>query len=146
MIHVAAPRAQFAPYVVAGAANTALTYALLVVAMRWIGYLGAYTIVYAVGIAFGYWLQSRFVFRVPLAWRVAVRFPLVYLVQYAFGFAMLWLLVDAAHVESDVAALIVVIANVPLGFLLSRLLLAQSRLHHRSAPTERSTEHTGSRL
>ena len=146
MIGVATPRTQFARYVVAGAANTALTYALLVVAMRYIGYLGAYTIVYAVGIVFGYWLQSRFVFRVPLAWRVALRFPIVYLVQYAVGAGVLWLLVDAAHVDSDVAALIVVIANVPLGFLLSRLLLAQTRLPHRSAPTERSTEHTGSRL
>ncbi|HET8830806.1 MAG TPA: hypothetical protein VFN86_01950, partial [Casimicrobiaceae bacterium] len=70
----------------------------------------------------------------------------VYLVQYAVGAGVLLLLVDAAHVDSDVAALIVVIANVPLGFLLSRLLLAQTRLPHRSAPTERSTEHTGSRL
>jgi putative flippase GtrA len=146
MIRVATPRAQFARYLAAGAVNTALTYALLVVAMRWIGYLAAYTIVYAVGIALGYWLQSRFVFRVPLAWRVALRFPLVYIVQYVLGFAVLWLLVDAVHVENDLAALIVVIANVPLGFLLSRLLLAQTRLHHRSTPTERSTEHTGSRL
>lgn len=146
MISVETPRTQFARYLVAGAANTALTYALLVVAMRFIGYLGAYTIVYAVGIVFGYWLQSRFVFRVPLAWRVALRFPLVYLVQYAVGAGVLWLLVDGAHVDNDVAALIVVIANVPLGFLLSRLLLARTRVPHRSAPTERSTEHTGSRL
>ena len=45
MIRVETPRTQFARYLVAGAANTALTYALLVVAMRFIGYLGAYTIV-----------------------------------------------------------------------------------------------------
>jgi len=116
-------RAQFARYLVAGAVNTAVTYALLVVAMRWIGYLAAYTVIYALGIAFGYWLQSRFVFHVPLAWRAALRYPLVYLVQYAFGFVLLALLVDTVHVDKDVAALVVVIANVPLGFLLSRRVL-----------------------
>ena len=116
-------RAQFARYLVAGAVNTAVTYALLVVAMRWIGYLAAYTVVYALGIAFGYWLQSRFVFHVPLAWRAALRYPLVYLVQYAFGFVLLALLVDTVHVDKDLAALVVVIANVPLGFLLSRRVL-----------------------
>jgi putative flippase GtrA len=116
-------RAQFARYLVAGAVNTAVTYALLVVAMRWIGYLAAYTVIYALGIAFGYWLQSRFVFHVPLAWRAALRYPLVYLVQYAFGFVLLALLVDTVHVDKDLAALVVVIANVPLGFLLSRRVL-----------------------
>jgi len=116
-------RAQFARYLIAGAVNTAVTYALLVVAMRWIGYLAAYTVIYALGIAFGYWLQSRFVFHVPLAWRAALRYPLVYLVQYAFGFVLLALLVDTVHVDKDLAALVVVIANVPLGFLLSRRVL-----------------------
>jgi putative flippase GtrA len=116
-------RAQFARYLVAGAVNTAVTYALLVVAMRWIGYLAAYTVIYALGIAFGYWLQSRFVFHVPLGWRAALRYPLVYLVQYAFGFVLLALLVDTVHVDKDLAALVVVIANVPLGFLLSRRVL-----------------------
>jgi putative flippase GtrA len=142
---LATPRAQFVRYVVAGVANTALTYALLVVVMRWIGYLAAYTIVYAIGIGFGYWMQSRFVFRVPLAWRVALRFPLVYVAQFTLGFALLWLLVGTAHADRDLAALIVVMVNVPLGFVLSRLVLT-ARFAHRSAPTERSTEHTGSRL
>ena len=120
-------RAQFARYLVAGAVNTAVTYALLVVAMRSMGYLAAYTIVYALGIAFGYWLQSRFVFHVPLAWRAALRYPLVYLAQYVFGFVLLALLVDTAHIDKDLAALVVVIANVPLGFLLSRRVLLRAR-------------------
>jgi putative flippase GtrA len=41
--------AQLARYLVAGVANTALTYALLIAAMQWMPYLAAYTIVYAVG-------------------------------------------------------------------------------------------------
>jgi len=121
------PRLQFARYLVAGAVNTAVTYALLVVAMGWIGYLAAYTLVYALGVVFGYWLQSRFVFGVAFRWSAALRFPLVYIVQYLFGAALLWLLAGRLHVDARVAALVVVIANVPLGFLLSRRVLVRDR-------------------
>jgi putative flippase GtrA len=117
-------RTQFGRYVVCGALNTALTYALLVLAMRVMPYLVAYTVVYVLGVAIGYALQSRFVFRVPMAWRTAVRFPMAYAAQYAFGAALLWLMVDVVHLGPNLAALVVVAASVPLGFLLNRRALA----------------------
>jgi putative flippase GtrA len=120
-------RAELARYVVAGAINTLVTYALLVIAMHWIAYLLAYTVAYAVGIAVGYALQSRFVFRVPMKWRTALHFPLAYMAQYAFGAALLWLFVERAGLSRNLAALIVVAASVPLGFLLNRSVLGARR-------------------
>ena len=117
-------REQFVRYLIAGATNTALTYGLLLVAMQWIAYLAAYTIVYLLGIAIGYWLQSRFVFRVPIDWRTAVRFPRVYIVQYVVGAVLLWLLVDVARIPATWAALLVVLGTVPLGFFMSRRIMA----------------------
>ena len=117
-------RAHFARYVIAGLVNTAVTYALLLVALHWIAYLAAYTIVYVLGVVFGWWLQSRFVFQVPIAWRTLIRFPLVYAAQYVCGAVLLWLLVEVARVPSSWAALAAVASTVPLGFLLSRRLLA----------------------
>lgn len=117
-------RAQFGRYLVAGALNTLSTYALLVLAMRFMPYLIAYSLVYAIGVAIGYALQSRFVFRVPLSWRTARRFPLAYAAQYAFGAILLWLLVDAAQMSRNLAALVVVGASVPLGFMLNCRVLA----------------------
>ena len=117
-------REQFVRYLIAGATNTALTYGLLLVAMQWIAYLAAYTIVYLLGIAIGYWLQSRFVFRVPIDWRTTVRFPLVYIVQYVVGAVLLWLLVDVARIPATWAALLIVLGTVPLGFFLSRRIMA----------------------
>jgi putative flippase GtrA len=70
-------------------------------------------------------IQSRFVFRVAPAWRTALRFPIIYLVQYLFGVSLLWILVEGLHMVRSKAALAVVIANVPLGFVLSRLLLVR---------------------
>jgi putative flippase GtrA len=118
-------RSQFLRYVVAGGVNTLATYALLVVAMRVVPYLVAYTTAYACGIAIGYALQSRFVFGVPMAWRTALRFPLAYVAQYTFGAVLLWLLVDGLRLAPDIAALFVVAANVPVGFLLNRRVLVQ---------------------
>ena len=119
-------RGQFARYVVAGLCNTALTYALLILAMQWIDDLIAYSIVYVLGIAIGYGLQSRFVFRVPVDWRSAARFPAIYLFQYLLGASILWMLIHAGHLNPRVAALAAVAANVPVGFWMSRVVLARS--------------------
>lgn len=118
-------REQFKRYLMTGIVNTGFTYAVLLLALRWIDYLAAYTIAYASGIAIGYWLQSQFVFRVPFDWRTAARFPLICVMQYLFGTVLLWILVDSLRLRPAFAALIVVIANIPVGFLLSRLLLTQ---------------------
>lgn len=111
---------QFLRYLFAGGVNTLATYALLVVLLRVLPYLVAYTTAYILGIALGYALQSRFVFGVPIAWRTALRFPLAYVAQYAFGALLLWLLVDRFGVAPDLAALVVVVAGIPVGFLLNR--------------------------
>lgn len=121
----AGTRVEFVRYLVVGAVNTVVTYALFVAAMHVMTYLLAYSGAYAAGIAIGYALQSRFVFRVPIQWRTALRFPLAYVVQYVAGAALLWLLVDYLAIARGVAALIVVAATVPLGFALNRLALRE---------------------
>ena len=122
-----------ARYLLAGGVNTAITYALLLVAMRVLNYAIAYSLVYVLGIALGYWLQCRFVFRVPLRWRSAVAFPLVYFIQYLVGLALLFFLVELTALLNEVAALVVVLVNVPLGFVLSRLFLRSESAATRTA-------------
>ena len=118
-------RAQFLRYLVAGGVNTLATYVLLVALMRILPYLVAYTSAYVAGIGLGYVLQSRFVFGVPIAWRSALRFPLAYVAQYAFGALLLWTLVDHLAVRPEIAAIAVVLAGVPVGFLLNRYALGR---------------------
>ena len=117
-----APR-ELARYLIVGAVNTGLTYALLVALMRVLDYRLAYTLVYALGIALSYWTQSRYVFKVPPRLRTGLAFPLIYLLQYLLGVAVLWLLVEAGGLSKEWAALIAVALNVPVGFALSRALL-----------------------
>ncbi len=125
--HARSPRHEAARYLVAGGVNTAVTYLLLLAALRVLEYRVAYTVVYVAGIAFAYWLQSRYVFGAPLRWRTGLAFPLVYVVQYAAGLAVLWLLVGRFGVPEAWAALAAIAVNVPVGFVLSRALLRPSR-------------------
>lgn len=116
-------RSRFLRYVLAGLANTAASYALLVILMQWTGYIVAYTLAYGFGIALGYWLQTRFVFRVPVRWGSVIAFPLGYAVQYLAGVVALVLLVEWFGLPRELAAFIVVVMNVPLGYVVNRYLL-----------------------
>ena len=53
-----------------------------------------------------------------------VRYPLVYLVQYAVGAIVLELLVRHAGVSVPLAPLVVVVLTLPLTFMLSKFVLA----------------------
>jgi putative flippase GtrA len=114
---------RFRRYLLAGAANTAVSYVLLAVALQWLHYLLAYTLAYAAGIVLAYMLQSRYVFRVPLRWRSALRFPLVYVVQYVIGVAVLAALARMVSWPAWLTALVVIVVTVPIGFMLSRVVL-----------------------
>ena len=106
--------------------NTIATYLLYVGLLRFCDYRVAYSTSYATGIVLSYLLNTRFVFRRRLAWSSAIRFPLVYVVQYVVGLILLTLLVQRAHVPPAIAAIIVVAASVPLTFVLSRLVIRRA--------------------
>jgi len=128
-----AARSQFLRYLLAGLANTAVSYAVLVLLMQWTDYVVAYTLAYVLGIALGYWLQTRFVFRVPLRWGTLVAFPVGYMVQYLLGVAVLWLLVERFGTAPELAAFVVIVMNVPLGYVLNRYLLLPRTRRRESA-------------
>lgn len=110
-------------FLVSGAANTATTYLLYVLLLDWIGYAASYTISYAVGIVLAYFLNCLFVFRSKLSLGKFLSFPLVYLVQYLGGMALLYLLVDVAGMNPKIAPALVIAATIPVTFLLSRRIL-----------------------
>ncbi len=111
---------EFLRFLVGGAINTAITYALFIVLDRILHHSLAYTLSFLAGIAIAYALASTFVFRTGFALRSALRFPGVYVVQYLYGLAALWLLIEIAQMPSEIAMLLVIVTSVPLTFLLTR--------------------------
>jgi putative flippase GtrA len=118
-------RVQFVRFLVAGAVNTAITYALYLALLRPLGYAVAYAIACVSGIVLSYFLNARFVFHAPLRVADFLRFPLVYVVQYALNASGLWLLVARAGVPEQWALAIVIAATVPIVFAMSRWVLVR---------------------
>lgn len=111
-------------FVVAGAANSGLTYFAYLALLKWVSYRWAYSLSYVAGILLSFALNSRFVFRVPLRRRKLLRYPVVYAVQYGLGYVVLYAAVSLAGLDPRLGPLAVLAVTVPVSFLLSRRVLS----------------------
>lgn len=116
---------EFLRFLIGGTINTVITYALFLALDRIFHHSIAYTLSFLAGIAIAYALASIFVFRTGFALRSALRFPGVYVVQYLYGLAALWLLIDVARMRSEFAMLLVIATLVPITFVLTRYVVRQ---------------------
>lgn len=111
---------EFARFLITGAINTAASYGVYCLLLPIMHYLLAYAAAYAFGIALSYALMTRFVFRAPAKWSTVLRFPLVYVVQFCLGSALLYWLVDAMAMRASLAAAIAIVVVIPVTFLVAR--------------------------
>ncbi|HEV8500226.1 MAG TPA: GtrA family protein [Casimicrobiaceae bacterium] len=122
-IDASAPR-----FVAAGAVNTAATYAAYLALLQIAAYRVAFTLAFVAGILLSYALNARFVFRRPASWRSAWRFPLIYLLQYALGLALVSVCVEWLQAPTWFAPLMALVVTVPLTYLAMRkLFLVEAR-------------------
>lgn len=106
-----------------GVANTAVTYALYLLLLRFLPYWIAYTVTYVCGILISYALNATIVFRQSLRLTTALKYPLVYAAQYLFGIVALYVLVEICRINRALAPLIVVSVTVPITYVLSRYVI-----------------------
>lgn len=137
---------QVARFLIGGASTTLVSYGAYLLLLRWLPYLAAYAIAFALGIAWSYATNVLFVFRTTPTVVRALAFPLVYLVQWAVGSVMLIVAVDGLRIPASLGPLVVVVATLPLTYLLSRWILvarsprtgaAETRAADSTAPLER---------
>lgn len=112
-------------FLVTGALNTSLSYALYLALKTIIDYQIAYFLSYAAGITFAYLMSALFVFRKPVSVRAFARFPLVYIIQYVVGAGLLEFLINLVGISATFAPLYIVALTLPLTFLLSRFVLSK---------------------
>jgi putative flippase GtrA len=121
----AAPqRGVLARFLLSGAVNTLLTYVLYLLLLAPLAHRVAYTIAFASGIALAYALNRGFVFRSHAGWRSALALPLIYLLQYALGMAIIEVWVAVAGLSAALAPLAAIAITVPLVYWLSRAAFA----------------------
>lgn len=114
---------EFARFLLVGATNTVFSYVLYLLLLALMPYLYAYSMSYAAGVVLSYVLNSRFVFRQSLSLAKFLQFPAVYVIQYALGATLLWLLVGQVSLSPELAMLAVVVLTIPVTFLVSRFIL-----------------------
>ncbi|MGC1550849.1 MAG: GtrA family protein, partial [Rhodanobacter sp.] len=94
-------------FLIGGVLNLVVSYGGYLLLLHWLHYEAAYAIAYVVSIAVSYVFSALFVFRQPMRARAALRFPLVYLVQFLLGLILLRVLIDMLHSPAWLAPLLV---------------------------------------
>jgi putative flippase GtrA len=110
-------------FVLSGGLNTLATYLLYLLLLNFLHYQIAYATSFIAGILLSYVLSTRFVFRTTHSWVKFSLFPLVYLISYAAGAAVLALSVNRLGIDQRIAPLVSACVTLPLSFVLSRLIL-----------------------
>lgn len=117
-------RREFIRFLMVGVTNTLFSYLLFVLLLVYMNYLPAYSIAYCAGIVFSYFMSVHFVFRNRVSLASFLKFPIVYVIQYALGAMMLWLLAGKLGIPPAFAMIGVILVTIPVTFLISRLILA----------------------
>jgi putative flippase GtrA len=107
-------------FLLAGGLNTAVTYLIYLGFLQVISYQSSYAIAFVSGIGISYVLGRVFVFKVHQGYRSVLMLPLVYLIQYLLGAAVVWTWVDLLHQHPMLAPAISIAVTLPVTYFLSR--------------------------
>ncbi len=130
-------------YVLVGGLNTAVTYAAYLALLPLIGYALAYTVSFAGGIFFAYYLNARLVFRRPLQRRHALAYPTVYLLQYVLGLALTTAFVEVVGINAEFVPPLVIVFTLPFTFWLSRWIIKRQNKTGREVSVDSDTSARG---
>lgn len=113
-------------FLLAGGLNTLASLAIYWLLLEILDYRTAYTASYIIGIGLSYLLNTYFVFNTRPSAGTAIAYPAIYLIQYVAGIALLWLWVERLGLSAELGAMMVVVATLPITFVLTRFLLKRA--------------------
>lgn len=105
-----------------GGSNTLVTLVLFVLLQRWLSASVAYTVVFALGLAYTTAMTATVVFGSRLTWRTGSAFIGWYLLVYAVGLLVVRLLEALTDPSAVVTAVVTVAVTAPLNFVGGRML------------------------
>lgn len=117
---------RFARFLVAGALNTAASYAVYLLLLEVVDYRAAYTVAYVAGLAGGYWANARFVFGASANVATLTGYLICYGATYGVSLAVLWAAVTYGGVPRPLAMVAALAVAVPLSYALLRMNFARS--------------------
>lgn len=112
---------QFLRFGLVGVVNTGTYYLSYPVLLRWMPYLAAHVVAFALSIVGSYFLNVYVSYRTRPAWRTFLLFPLTTVANFTITTGGVYVLVDLAGMNDKVSPLIAAAAAVPITFLVPRL-------------------------
>ncbi|MFD4796656.1 glycosyltransferase [Streptomyces anulatus] len=125
---------QFGSFVLIGCVNTAVYLGIYASLNRWIPYLTAHVIGYAVSIVCSFLLNSYVTCRTRPTWHGFVRYPLSSLVNLVASGALLYGAVSGLGMDKNLAALAAGVLVTPVSFLLARWAITSGRAKADAVP------------
>jgi putative flippase GtrA len=113
-------------FIIVGSINTLITWLLFRGLNSFIDYRLSYSVSFAAGIVISYLANAAWVFQQRYSLRSALRYPIVYVVQYIYGLAAIWILVDMIGIARDLSLLVVIGTSIPLTFVLMKLVFRET--------------------
>lgn len=123
-------RHEFLRFLVTGCINTAASWGVYLLFNLWLPYAAAYTVAYCFGMVFTYYMNTRWVFRVPMKWSTFMQFPVIFVIRYCLDLSVLFALVTWLHCPEIFAPLATIAMTMPVGFLMSRFVLKHRAHEH----------------
>ncbi|HZY20065.1 MAG TPA: GtrA family protein [Ramlibacter sp.] len=120
---------RFSRFLVAGLANTGITYLVYLALVQLMPYATAYSLTYALGILLGYLINATWVFSQRPSASSAFRYPLAYLLNYVLGLGLLWLLVDRLRMPKQIAPLAILFITTPAMYAMTRYVFTPRNSH-----------------
>ncbi|OKJ19921.1 sugar transferase [Streptomyces sp. CB00316] len=118
---------QFGSFVLIGCVNTAVYLGVYASLNRWIPYLAAHVLGYAVGIVCSFLLNCYVTCRTKPTWHAFVRYPVSTLVNLVASGALLYGAVSGLGMDKNLAALAAGVIVTPVSFLLARWAIMSGR-------------------
>ncbi|MFI7287468.1 glycosyltransferase [Streptomyces anulatus] len=125
---------QFGSFVLIGCVNTAVYLGIYASLNRWIPYLSAHVIGYAVSIVCSFLLNSYVTCRTRPTWHAFVRYPLSSLVNLVASGALLYGAVSGLGMDKNLAALAAGVLVTPVSFLLARWAITSGQTKAAAVP------------
>lgn len=127
---------QFLLFVAIGFVNTAVYLAVYMSLNRWVPYLAAHVLGYAVSVVGSFLLNTRITLRTRPTWQAFARYPLSSVAGLLAAGGLLYLAVGRLGMNENIAALTAGVLVTPLSFLLARWAITSGAASHDRARGE----------
>ncbi|MGW5423130.1 GtrA family protein [Streptomyces sp. NPDC003943] len=126
-----------------GVVNTGTYYGLYLLFGRWVPYIVAHVLAFALSMVGSFFLTSYFTYRTRPTWKKFLLFPLTNAANFVITTVGVYVLVGLVGVDSTYAPLIAAAAAIPVTFVLSRTIMLgpdTTRTRESLTGTSESTE------